>query len=134
MYTSTHLRHYFDTIQFLLAGGAGRKQPVGGLTTRSCHAVRSKSDGLGLHVYGDERHCGVMVTKVFGGGDPARWLPDPPRRGDVIVGINGRFVLGLGLDAVMMALAAADEELVLNLVNPMDSIDQSVLGGGGASE
>ena len=48
-------------------------------------------------------------------------LPEPPRRGDVVVGINGTMVLGKGLEVVLAQLSQAEhlQKVVLNLASPV---------------
>ena len=79
---------------------------------------RSGESNLGLHIFADRLHDSVMVLKVEPGGACANASPDAPKCGDVIVGINGKYVAGLGLDAVLNEIAAADAKLVLNVSSP----------------
>lgn len=74
---------------------------------------------LGLHVFADSQHDSVMILKVEPASACSFAWPAAPKCGDVIVGVNGKYVAGKGLDAVLNEIAAADKILVLNVTSPM---------------
>jgi len=119
-----HLREYFAQMKSLLlsqGASSGMGSAVaGGVTTRVCCIERGLEEGLGLHVYGSPDYAGVIITKVDRVGACQYALPEPPRRGDVVVGINGTMVLGKGLGFVLAELSQAEhlQKVVLNLASP----------------
>eukprot|EP00039_Didymoeca_costata_P005021 m.77740 g.77740 ORF g.77740 m.77740 type:complete len:613 (+) comp12640_c0_seq1:521-2359(+) len=90
-----------------------------GLIARTCCVDKESIDGLGLHLFSDPEDCDVIIANIDANSPcSVGALPSPMERGDVLVGINGSPVGGLGLYEVLkhIAVASCGDTIVFNVV------------------